>query len=116
MYRFLEIVLFLRPGNSRDPAQTRAGEQMPLKLRNPGGFQPHPLLSQLYPHRAELDFQGRAAFDDGLYNRLARAAFVHVGDQIPINLNSVRLELRQQLQPGKPFAKVIDRHADTRAL
>lgn len=41
---------------------------------------------------------------------------MHVRDQIAINLNSVRLELRQQLQPGKTGAKVTDRHADTRAF
>lgn len=41
---------------------------------------------------------------------------MHVRDQIAINLNSVRLEVGQQLQPGKTGTKVIDRHADTRAF
>jgi hypothetical protein len=42
MYRFLKIVLFSGQATAGIPAQARAGEQMPLKLRNSGGFQPHP--------------------------------------------------------------------------
>ena len=41
---------------------------------------------------------------------------MHVRDQIAINLNSVRLELRQELQPGKTGTEVIDGYADTRTF
>ena len=93
-----------------------AGKKMPLELGNSRRLQPHPLFCLLYPHRAELDFKRGTAFDDRLNDGLSGATFMHVRDQIAINLNSVRLEVGQQLQPGKTGTKVIDRHADTRAF
>ena len=90
-----------------------AGKQMPLELGNSRRFQPHPLLSLLYANGAELNFQRGTALDNRLNDGLTRTAFMHIQHQIAINLNSVRLELGQQLQPGKTGPEVIDRHADT---
>ena len=41
---------------------------------------------------------------------------MYVGNQITADLDSVRLELGQQLQTGESRAKVIDGHADPGAF
>ena len=41
---------------------------------------------------------------------------MHVSNQITVDLDSVRLELGQQLQTGESRAKVIDGHADPGAF
>lgn len=74
-----------------------AGKEMPLELGNSRRLQPHPLFRLLHAHRAELDLKRGTAFDNRLNDGLSGATFVHVSDQITIYLNSVRLELSQQL-------------------
>lgn len=95
MYSFLKIQTSSLATRSPEFPVTRAGKQMPLELGNACRLQPHPLFRLLNADGTELDLQRGTAGDNRLNDGLPRAAFVHIRDQIAVNLNSVRLELRQ---------------------
>ena len=106
----LKATSFFRPRNGRNSPGCRRGKKITLELRDTRRLQPHPLFCLLHPHGRNHDFQRNAAFDDGLNNGLPGTAFMDIFDQVAINFDPLRLELRQQQQACESGAKVIDGH------
>ena len=86
---------------------------MALEFSDARRFQPHPLFCFFHTHCGYRDFKRCTAFDNRMDNGLTWPAFVYVLNKVAVDLDTIGLELREQLQAGKPSAKVIDGDTDS---